>query len=317
MGTYPLLNGKRIVVKNCTTGTLIVAQKGIDGIVILHLGKNRNEIFDLQFKQEFEIFEVVHMNMWFGMNQLYLGIASKTKIFIYVWIGEYFDKIDTLNFGARKLLFFQNKSFMHIVVIGSHTKIFQFSVRSSKFIEIQKLPYAEDASSFYFQEGHLKESFLVLASNDSTIFYKEMYDRFVPFQKVAPTKYIYSLRMEDVVFLLSLSEDTAEIYQYNGWRFLKSHKKLSNIRQIHQIHSYDEDVLVVLYQNGEWKFLKPIWALKKTWKSMQKEIKAWCFEIIQKASQRTIAKIPDVKNSMLSNAYISHLRVQNVRYYLS
>ncbi|XP_012224336.2 uncharacterized protein clos [Linepithema humile] len=315
VATYPLFDGKRIIVNNCTTGTLIVAQKGINGIVILHLGKNRNGIFDLQFKQEFEVFEVVHMNMWFGMNQLYLGIASKTKTIIYIWAGEYFDKIDTLNFGTRKLLFFQNKSFVHIVVIGSHTKIFRFSVRSNKFIETQKLHYIEDASSFYFKEGHLKESFLVLASNNSTIFYKEMYDRFVPFQKVAPTKHIYALRMENTVLLLSMNEDTVEIYQYNGWRFLKSHRKLSNIRQIHQIHLHDEDVLVTQYQNGEWKFLKPIWTLKKTWKSIQKEVKAWCSEVIQKASQRTIAKIPDVKNSVISNAYISHLRVQNLNNY--
>jgi len=257
------------------------------------------------------------MNMWLGMNQLYLGIASKTKIFIYVWIGEYFDKIDTLNFGARKLLFFQNKSFIHIIVMGFHTKIFRFSVRSSKFVETQKLHYIEDASSFYFKEGHLKESFLVLASNDSTIFYKDMYDRFVPFQRVASTKHIYSLRMENTLFLLSMNEDNAEIYQYNGWRFLRLHRKLSNVHQIHQVRSNDEDVLIAQYQNGEWKFLKPIWTQKKSWKSMQKEIKTWCSEVIQKASQRIIVKIPDVKNSVISNAYISHLRVQNVRYYSS
>lgn len=278
---------------------------------------NRGHIFQLQFKQEFEIVEVAHMNMWFGMNQLYLGVASKTQIFIYLWVGEYFDKIDTINFGARKLLFFENKSFVHVVVMGPHTKIFRYSVRSSKFVEIQRLHYIEDASSFHFKEGHLKESFLVLASDDSTIFYKDTYDRFVPFQKVAPTKYIRSLRMEDIVLLLSMSEDTAEFYQYNGWKFLKSRRKLSNIRQIRQSRLYDEDVLVAQHQNGEWRFLKPIWNLKKTWEFTRKEIKAWCSEIIQKASQKIVTKIPDVKNSVISNAHISHLRVQNVRCYLS
>jgi len=154
-------------------------QKDTDGIVILRLSKNENGIYELHFKQEFEIPGVMHMNIWFGMNQLYLGITSKTRISIYVWLGENFDKIDTLPYGARKLLFFQSNNFIHIVVVGSFTKILRFSVRSNKFIEMQKLRYANDANTFYFKKDHLEERFLILADNESTILYKEMYGRFV------------------------------------------------------------------------------------------------------------------------------------------
>lgn len=295
----------------------MLVQTDTDGIVILRLSKNENGRYELQFKQEFEIPRVMHINMWLGMNQLYLGIASETRIFIYVWLGENFDKIDTLLYGARKLLSFQHKSFMHVVVVGSFTKILRFSVRSNKFAEMQKLRYANDVSSFHFKEGHFEERFLVLASNESTILYKEMYGHFVPFQKVAPARYTHSLTMENTILILSVEQDTARIYQYNGWRFVELRTKLPNIRQIRFIRSYDDDELVAQNQTGEWKFLRPTWTVKKTWKSLQNETAAWCSEIKQKISQRTFKKLSGLKRPVISNARIGQLRVQNVRHCLS
>lgn len=295
-------------------------QKDIDGIVILCLSKDENGSYELQFKQEIEILGVMHTNIWFEMNQLYLGIASETNISIFVWLGENFDKIDTLLYGARKLFPFQSKSFMHIVVVGSFTKILRFSMRSNKFVEMQKLRYANDVSSFHFKEGHFEERFLVLAGNKSTILYKEMYGRFVPFQKIAPTRQILSLTMENTVVLFSVEQDTAEIYQYNGWKFLRLRTKLSNLRQIRSIRmssSYDEDMLMIQNQAGEWKFLNPTWAVKKTWKSLLDEIATWCSETKQQASQRTLEKLPDLKSPVISNAHIGQLRMQSVRHCVS
>ncbi|KAL0105372.1 hypothetical protein PUN28_016792 [Cardiocondyla obscurior] len=317
VGMYPQPGGKRIIVNNYSTSTLIVVQKDTDGIIILHMNKNKKGEYILQFKQEFEIPEVIHMTMWLGMNQLYLGIASKTRILIYVWLGENFDKIDTLLYGARQILPFQNKSSMHIVVVGMFTKILRFSMRFNRFVEIQKLHYVNDVASFYFKDGRFEERFLVLANNESTIVYKEMYNRFVPFQRLAPTKYIYSLRMGNTVILFLLDQDTSGlksviINQYNGWRFLELHTKLLNIQQIRLMHFYNEDVLLVQNQDAEWIFLKPIWTVKKTWKSLQDEITAWCFETKQKASQRTIIKIPDLKSPIISNAHIDKIYVQNI-----
>lgn len=310
---YPQPNGKRIIVNNYSAGTLIVVQKDTDGIVILRLNKNEGGKYELQFKQEFEIPGVVHMNMWLGMNQLYLGLASETRIFVYVWLGESFDKIDTLFYGARKLLPFQNKGLMHVVIVGSLTRILQFSVRSNRFIEMQKLHYANDVSSFHFKEGHFEERFLVLAGNEFTILYKEMYGRFVPFQRITPTRYIHSLTMENTVILLSLEQDTAELYQYNGWKFLRLPTELSNTRQIHSIRSYNKDMLVQI-QPKEWKILIPIWTVKKTWKSLQDEISAWCSETKRKASQRISTKLPDLQSPVILNAHIGRLSVQNVRH---
>jgi len=251
------------------------------------------------------------MNIWLGMNQLYLGISSKTRISIYVWLGENFDKIDTLFYGARKLLFFQSNSFIHVVVVGSFTKILRFSVRSNKFIEMQKLRYANDANTFHFKENHLEERFLILTDNESTILYKEMYGRFVPFQRISPTRQIHSLTMGNNVILFLV------VYQYNGWRFIRLRTKLSNLRQIRSVCSYDDDVLVIQNQAGEWKFLSAIWTVKKTCKSLQIETAAWCFEIKQKASQRIFANLPDLKTLVISNAHIGQLRTQNVRHCLS
>jgi len=292
-------------------------QKDTDGIVILRLIKNKNGIYELHFKQEFEIPEVIHMNIWFGMNQLYLGITSKTRIFIYVWLGENFDKIDTLLYGARKLLFFQSNSFIHVVVVGSFTKILRFSVRSNKFIEMQKLRYANDANTFHFKEGHLEERFLILTDNESTILYKEMYGRFVPFQRIDPTRQIHSLAMGNNVILFLVEQNTAQIYQYNGWRFIRLRRKLLNLRQIRSVCSYGDDVLVKQNQAGEWKLLSAIWAVKKTYKFLLAEIIGWCSNTIRKAYQRIFEKLPNLKNPVILNGHIGQLRTQNVRHCLS
>ncbi|XP_011870378.1 PREDICTED: uncharacterized protein LOC105563408 isoform X2 [Vollenhovia emeryi] len=311
-GTYQQPNGKRIIVNNYSTGTLIVVQTDANGIVILRLGKNEGGGYELRFKQEFEIPGVVHMNTWLGMNQLYLGIASEARILVYVWLGENFDKIDALPYGARGLLPFQSKSVMHVAVVGSLTRILRFSVRSNKFVEMQTLRRANDVGSFHFKEGHFEERFLVLAGNVSTILYKEMYGRFVPFQRVAPATHIHSLTMGNTVVLLSLEQDTVVFYQYNGWRFLGLRTKLSNVRQVRSIRSHDEDVLVVQNQAGEWKFLKPTWTVKKTWESLRDETAAWCTETKRKASQRASVKLPGLKSPVISNGHIGQLRVQNI-----
>ncbi|XP_019699980.1 uncharacterized protein LOC105189727 [Harpegnathos saltator] len=314
LATYPQPNGKRIIVNNYGIDTLTVVQTNTDEIVVLRLGINKSNTYEFQFKQEFEIPGVLHMNVWFGMNQLYLGIASDAKVFLYTWLGEHFDQIDTLHFGARKLLFFRQKSFMHVILMGSLTRIFQFSVRSNKFIETQKLHGTRDASLFYFKEGRFEERFLALADDNSTIFYKEMYNRFVPFQKVAPARYVYSLTMGNTVILFAvIEENSATIYQYNGWRFIELRTRLSSIRRIFQIRSYGEDMLIVQNQDGEWKFLRPIWSMKKTWKTLRGEIETWCSAVKRKASQRSLEKILDFKRSVtMRDAYIHRLRVQNI-----
>lgn len=254
--------------------------------------------------------------MWFGMNQLYLGIASDTKVFLYVWLGEHFDQVDTLHHGAREMLFFRHKSFMHIVVVGFFTRIYRFSMRSNTFIETQKLHSARYASLFYFKEGHFEEHFLALANDNSTILYKEMYNCFVPFQKIAPARYIYSLMMENTVLLLAVTEkENVVIYQYNGWRFVELHVKLSNILQIREIRSYDKSTLVAQTKSGEWKFLRPIWTAKKTWQTLRNEVETWCSEVKRKMSQRSLKRILDLKSSvMIPNAYVRQLRTQHVRY---
>ncbi|XP_012532717.1 uncharacterized protein LOC105834630 [Monomorium pharaonis] len=316
VGTYPQPNGKRIIVNNYSVSTLIVVQKDTDGVIILRLDKDESGRYELQFKQEFEIPGMIHMNMWFGINQMYLGIASETRISIYVWLGENFDKIDTLNFGARKLFPFQCKSLMHIVVVGTYTRILRFSVRSNRFVEMQKLRRADDVTSFQFKEGHFEERFLVLAGNESTILYKEMYGRFVPFQRVAPARHVRSLTTGNTIILLSLEQNTVEIYQYNGWRFQGLPQKLTNVRQIHSIRSFGEDMLVTQNQAREWKFWKATWNLlhlMKTWKSILDETAAWCSNTKQKASRKI--SLPDLKKAVISNARIGHLRVQNINGY--
>ncbi|XP_014469815.1 PREDICTED: uncharacterized protein LOC106741904 [Dinoponera quadriceps] len=314
LASYPQPNGKRIIVNNYGADIFTVVQTNTGEIVVLRVGRNKTGVYEFQFKQEFEIPGAVYTNMWFGTNQLYLGVASNAKVFIYTWLGEHFDKIDTLHFGARKLLFFRQKSFVYIIVVGPLTRIFRFSVRSNKFIETQKLPGTQSAGLFYFKEGRLEERFLALADDNFTILYKEMYNRFVPFQRVASARHVHSLMTADTVILLTATEgNSVNFYQYDGWRFVGLHAKLSNIRAIRRIYSHDGDTLVLQNQDGEWKFLRPVWTVRKTWQALRNEIEAWCSEVKRKASQRSSGRIPDLESPVkIPDAHIGQLRVQNI-----
>lgn len=315
MATYPQADGKRIIANNYGADVLTIVQTSTDEIVILRLGRGKSGAYEFQFKQEFEIPGVVHMSMWYGMNQLYLGIASDAKVLFYTWLGEHFDKIDTLPFGARKLLFFRHKSFMHVIAVGSLTRTFRFSVRSNRFVETQRLHDTRSACLFHFKEGHFEERFLALADDDSTILYKEMYNRFVPFQRIASARYVRSLTTNDTVVLLAVTQEgSARFYQYDGWRFVElSRTKLSSARTMRRIHSYSGDTLVVQDQDGEWKFLRPIWDAKKTPQTLRDEVEALCSEVKRKASRRNLEKIADLKSPVkVPNAYIGQLRARNV-----
>lgn len=267
--------------------------------------------------QDFESNNITHLAIWKGMNQLYLGIASNSNISVFIWLGYYFDLVQVINHGTNKLIPFFSKGFMYIAATGPTTLIFKYFLRSNKFTVTQRLPASQDVSSFQLNEGHFMEHYLSLSMESFIIIYKEIHDRFVPFQQISPGSFTVPIISNKAIVLLSLYEDTILIYSYNGWRFVESNIKLSRVRKFHQVTLYGKELLLIKYKNDTWTLKQPIWTKKKSHKDLQEEIRAWNMNAMN-ITQRISKRIPDSKNSIkILKGNIDQLFVHNVKFYVS
>lgn len=314
VSTYPLTNGVQITVNNCTYGALLIVKNQDGSILVLRFSKDKENYY-LYPIQNFES-DVTHQAIWHGMNQLYLGIASHSSISIFTWFGDYFDLAQIINHGTEKLIPFYSKGFMYLAATGSTTLIFKYLLRSNEFVLAQRLPPSQDVSSFQLSESHFTEDFLSLSMESSTVIYKEIHDRFVPFQQIVSGKSTVPLISDKVILLLSLYEDTVQTYQYNGWRFVELDVKLSEILQFHRIVLHQKELLLMKYKNDTWALKELMWTRKKSYKDLQEEIKAWNIDAM-KTTERTLQEIPDVKNPIrILRGHIKQLFVHNVRSYI-
>ncbi|XP_076629970.1 uncharacterized protein LOC143346098 [Colletes latitarsis] len=309
---YTLINGKEMFVHSCVYGSALLIVQNEDGsILILRFAEAENK-YDLSPIQDFEPNDITHIAIWQGMNQLYLGIASRSNILIYVWFRDYFDLVQIINHDTKKLIPFYSKGFMYLAVTGPTTLIFKYFLKSNEFAITQRLPSSQDVSSFQLIEGHFMENFLSLSIDSSIVIYKEIHDRFVPFQKISPGAFTVPIVSNKAIVLLSLHEDTILIYQYDGWRFVKLNIELSGVRQFRQITLYGKDLLLMKYTNDTWALKQPVWTKKKSNKDLQDEIRIWNINAMNMA-QRIPKEIPDSENPVkILKGHVNKLLVRNI-----
>ncbi|XP_043261008.1 uncharacterized protein LOC122402358 [Colletes gigas] len=309
---YTLINGKEMFVHSCAYGSALLIVQNEDGsILILRFSEAENK-YDLSPIQDFEPNDITHIAIWQGMNQLYLGIASRSNISIYVWFRDYFDLVHTINHDTKKLIPFYSKGFMYLAVTGPTTLIFKYFIKSNEFAITQRLPSSQDVSSFQLIEGHFMEHFLSLSIDSSIVIYKEIHDRFVPFQQISPGSFTVPIVSNKAIVILSLHEDTILIYQYDGWRFVKLNIELSGVRQFRKITLYGKDLLLIKYTNDTWALKQPVWTKKNSNKDLQDEIRIWNINAMNMA-QRIPKEIPDSENPVkILKGHINKLLVRNI-----
>ncbi|XP_076236834.1 uncharacterized protein LOC143180762 [Calliopsis andreniformis] len=310
IATHPLTNGIQIIVNSCTYGALLIITNQDGSILVLRFANDGRNYY-LYPIQNFES-NVTHLTVWNGMNKLYLGIASHSRISIFTWLGDYFDLVQTINHDTKKLIPFYSKGFMYLAATGSTTSIFKYLLRSNEFVLTQRLPFSQDVSSFQLREGHFTEHFLSLSTEYSVIIYKEIHDRFVPFQQISSGRSTVPIISNKVILLLSLYKDTVLTHQYDGWKFVELEVKLPEVHQFRHITLYEKELLLVNYKNNTWTLKQPVWTKRKSYKNLQEEIKAWNIDAM-KTTQRTLQEIPDLKNSIrILKGHINQLRVHNI-----
>ena len=308
--TYPLTSGTQVTVNSCSYGALLIIQNQDGSILVLRFTK-ANESYYLYPIQDFESNDMNHLTIWHGMNQLYLGVASRSNISIYIWFGDYFDLAQIINHGAERLIPFYSKGFMYLAATGPTTLIFKYYLKYNEFAVKQKLPLSRDVSSFQINEGHFSEHFLCLSAESVVIVYKEIRDRFVPFQRIAARSTVPMISKK-AILLLSLRDDTMFTYQYDGWRFVELNVKLPGVHQFRQVALQGKELLLVRYENNTWSLKQPLWTTKQSYKDLQEEIRVWNIDAT-KAARRTVKEIPDAKEPIrILRGHIDQLFVRNV-----
>nr|XP_012144737.1 PREDICTED: uncharacterized protein LOC100882154 isoform X2 [Megachile rotundata] len=307
---YSVTNGTQLVVNDCNDGILLIVQNQYNFINILRFAKVTDKY--LQPIQEFEWNDRTHLTIWKGMNKLYLGIASDSNISIYSWFGDYFDLIQIINLGTKKLVPFQSKGFMYLAATGSTTTVFKYFLKSNKFLAMQQLSSSQDISFFQVKEGHFTENFLSLSTWSSVIIYKSTHGRFVPFQQISSGTFTAQIISNKAILFFALHKDTVSTYQYNGWRFIKLAVKLNGIHRFHKANLYGKQLLLVKYNNDTWALKQPIWTKKKTYKDIQEEIRAWNIKA-KDTAQRKLNEIFNLdKPVRILKGHIDQLFVHNI-----
>ncbi|XP_076653210.1 uncharacterized protein LOC143359262 [Halictus rubicundus] len=308
VANYTLTTGRKIIVNCCKYEALLIVQNHDSSILVLHFTKE----YDLHFVQDFEPSNMTDLVVWHGMNQLHLGIASNLNISIYTWFGGYFDLVQVIDHGAKKLIPFYSKEIMCLAATGPTTFIFKYFYRYSKFVVTQILPSSRDVSSLRMEESHFVEQFLCLSTESSTILYKEIHDRFVTFQQIPFGGSIVPIFSNRAILFLLLHKDAILSYQYNGWRFTDSIINLLGVEQFQQVLLHGKELLLVKYKNGTWTIKEPTWMKQKSYKDMQEEIRTWNINA-KKTAQRTLTDNSVSKNPInILNGHIDQLFVCNI-----
>ncbi|CAK9818076.1 hypothetical protein ANTPLA_LOCUS9619 [Anthophora plagiata] len=311
VAAYPVINGTQIIADGYNYGALIIIQNHNGSVFILRFTKSLNSYY-LQLIQDFQLSDMTHLAIWKGMNQLHLGIASDSNVSIFTWFGNYFDLIQIINIGAKKLIPFQRKGFMYLTLTGATTYIFKYFLKSNEFLVVQRLPFSQDVSFFQLRNGHFMEYFLSLSTKSSTVVYKKIHDRFVPFQQISPGKFAIPIIFDKVIILLTLHKDTIVTFQYDGWKFVKLHVKLSGISQFHQVILYRKQLLLTKDKHNRWTLKEPLWIKIKSYKDLQEEIRIWNTNAMNSV-QRRMVEIPQLNETIrILQGHIDRLHVHNI-----
>lgn len=218
-----------------------------------------------------------------------------------------------INISTKKIIPFQNKGFMYLAVTGSTTLIFKYFLKSNKFLIIQRLPPSQDVSYFQLNKQHFMEYFLILSMKSSIIIYKELHNRFVPFQQISFSKIIVPIISNKAIIILTLHKNTIIAYQYDGWKFIKINTKLFGIIQYNLVTLYGKELLLIKNKNNKWTLKQLLWIKKKSYKNLRKKIKIWNINVKNKL-QKITEEIPNFKlNFKILKGHIDQLQVHNVR----
>uniref|UniRef100_A0A6V7LAC9 Uncharacterized protein n=1 Tax=Bracon brevicornis TaxID=1563983 RepID=A0A6V7LAC9_9HYME len=313
VSSYPLKNGKLIYAESKDFSTLLIIQQN-DGVTkVLRLSPDSEQKLILSLPQTIPSYGANHIATWTSINRLYLGVASATSVRIYIWLGENFDQIQSLDFPANKLIPVHTGGSTILIATGNTTRIISYQLKTNEFSVIQTLKRSTDAVGFQRENGYFGDNFLALADDNSTIIYKEHKHRYVPFQRMEGASQIQALSSDKKIILFFIKEEYGlKVFQYDGWRFTDRRIILPDVQRVYPTFFCDGTFVLATLNSDGWHFQRMIWQPVRSWKSVKDGIGQWCAESLNLLDTPPIV-IPKLRHPLVfTRARINHLSAWNV-----
>lgn len=97
---------------------------------------------------------------------------------------------------------------------------------------------------------------MVLSSGrESTIVYKrsdEVLDGFLPFQEIGSADQVIAIGKNNTLLLVLLKVDVLDVYQYDGWRFIRLDSQIVGVESVKVVTFEGEEMIIVKRIDGSW-----------------------------------------------------------------
>ncbi|XP_043267353.1 uncharacterized protein clos [Venturia canescens] len=304
-------HGTRITSQSSSIATIFLVQRSTGDTHVFRMRQGPAKKI-VERVQTVKTPNATDLTLWQGMKKTYLAISSSKRIAVFAWVGEYFDEIQTLHIGAKRVVAFQTTGAMHLLALDqSRTSLFKFLLHTREFVLSQRFSGANDATKFSREDGHQGEYFLALARDDSTLIYKQSKHRFVPFQGISGAHKITAFYNQAAILLFLVRNNSLNVLQYDGWKFAELGVRTSGIFDIRPLDLSNGRLLAVkvrgsgdsgtneggIFKNNtksSWNLLKFVWARKESETSLREKTKLWCTDSLNSLIPATV-DLPQLK----------------------
>ncbi|XP_058809446.1 uncharacterized protein LOC131674652 isoform X2 [Phymastichus coffea] len=290
------------------SGTTWFIVKHAEGITVLHFFQ-QNGRFTIQEVEYIDIPNVKHFAVWQDQMHVFLSISSASAFHVYTRLENKFRLIEFLPIVANSSAFFATDKSTNLVILGhSKTTILKYMPHGHYFDAYQSIPKSfNDITTVRISHDY----FLVLSSSQRTILYKLSDSVYVPLQEIAPADQVVSVARNTTMVLLLRRNYLLNVYQYDGWRFVRLDYELDGIENLKSITLRGEAHLIIITVNGSWILTSLNWSKAKGSSEYLKNLKQWCMAAKDKA--KAIPKIiTDRRPIEASNVNLHKVTVDSV-----
>ncbi|OXU21574.1 hypothetical protein TSAR_008257 [Trichomalopsis sarcophagae] len=319
--SFPIRDTFKLHIVNFHGTTLLFAQKSQSVTVryfLLHDGKfSIKEIYQLGVKG------LKDLSIWRKEDELFLAASTLAHIFIYTWQTDHFDLEQILTHNSKFSKAFHLTSDSDLLVASSDspqkaTKIFSYDSRIRQFVAVQTIHQSfDDVALLHLRHSKTSESFLALSGNESTIVYKRSADDalegFLPFQEIGSADRVIAIGNNNTLLLVLLKDDVVDVYQYDGWRFIRLDSQIVGVENVKVVTVEGEEGILVKRTDGSWSLNRINWMKVNQPVNFNDEIHKWCLAAKEKAKHIPKLPVSEAKAPIrMTKGQLQRVKVQRV-----
>ncbi|XP_031783596.1 uncharacterized protein LOC100678101 isoform X2 [Nasonia vitripennis] len=318
---FPIRDTFKLHIVNFHGTTLLFAQKSQSVTVhyfLLHDGKfSIKEIYQLDVKG------LKDLSIWRKEDELFLAASTLAHIFIYTWQTDHFDLEQILPHNSKFSKAFHLTSDSDLLVASSDspqkaTKIFSYDSRIRQFVAVQTIHQSfDDVALLHLRHSKTSESFLALSGNESTIVYKrsadDVLEGFLPFQEIGSADRVIAIGNNNTLLLVLLKDDVVDVYQYDGWRFIRLDSQIVGVENVKVVAVEGEEGILVKRADGSSSLNRINWMKVNQPVNFNDAIHKWCLAAKEKAKHISKLPVSEAKAPIrMTKGQLQRVKVQHV-----